>query len=136
LFYNSSVGAVEDGATTALSLWGLMGGLEATFVIFFATFIVMINKKYVGTFFSTQTAKQYKQRHYQSALTDRAKCEIFLSHPSYYASFRSEIAFWVRENWDIWNEERPEWFTERVKSSIPNDMIPVNEEVARNCSSQ
>ena len=90
-----------------------------------------MNKKYVGTFFSTLTGRQFRTISFREAKTDQMKASIFKLHPSYYASIRSETAFWVRENWDIWNEEKPEWFTERVKSSIPKDMIPANEEVSK-----
>ena len=81
-------------------------------------------EKYRATFFSTETAKQYKQRLFNSATTDEAKVDIFNNHPSYYSGIRGEVKAWVTENYSVWNEERQEWFTERVKASIPKDMIP------------
>ena len=31
---------------------------------------------------------------------------------------------WVQERWIYWDEDKPEWFTGRVRKSIPVDMIP------------
>ncbi len=124
LYERASVGALDGGAALSRELWGLMGGLEAAFIVFFAIFIVMINRNYVGTFFSAMTAKQFNQEKFRSAATDRAKFALFDSHLSYYENIKGEVKEWVRENWDVWSEERPEWFTERAKSSVPKDMIP------------
>jgi hypothetical protein len=105
-------------------LWALLGGIEAAFVLFFAAFVMTIKPIYRVTFFSTLTAKQFKHRRFRCATSDQAKIDIFGSHRSYYAGIRDEIEQWVREKYDAWVEEAPEWFTERVKTSIPTDLIP------------
>ena len=74
------------------------------------------------------TAKQYNIQLYHDATSDRMKIDILGLHPSYHESIRKKIAQWVRENWETWNEEQPEWFTDRVKASVPQDMIPSSEE--------
>ena len=74
------------------------------------------------------TAKQYNVQKYHNATTDRMKTAILNVHPSYYKSIRGEIGQWVKENWENWNEEQPEWFTGRVKKYVPKDMIPLSEE--------
>ena len=111
-----------------MALWGLVGGLEVSFIVFFTIFAYTIERKYISTFFSTMTAKQYNIQLYHDATTDRMKSAILGCHSSYYESIRGEIGQWVRENWETWNEEQPEWFTDRVKASVPKDMIPLSEE--------
>jgi hypothetical protein len=128
LYCSERIGAQKDGSTSARDLWSLAGGLEAAFVVFFAIFVSMINNKYVVTFFSTITSKQLAQRNFRGATSDRAKFNVFAKHPTYYENIRGEVAVWVRENWDVWNEEQPEWFTERAKARVPKDMIPKSEE--------
>ncbi len=105
--------------------------LEVAFVALFATFIASINRKYVNTFFSTTTAKQFRIQGFREAQTDRAKATIFKCHQAYYAEIRGEIEQWVQANWASWNEEKSEWFNDRVKASVPKDMIPVVHEDAR-----
>ena len=108
-------------------LWYLVGSLEAAFIIFFSVFIVSVNRKYVKTFFSTMTAKQYRAKAFREAKNDQSKIAILHYHPSYYASFRNEVVEWVSENFETWNEEKPDWFM-RVKKNIPLDMIPTTTE--------
>ena len=74
------------------------------------------------------TAKQFNIQSYHDATTDRVKIAILALHPSYHESIRGEIGQWVKENWENWNEEQPEWFTDRIKASVPKDMIPSSEE--------
>ena len=32
---------------------------------------------------------------------------------------------WLNDNWDKWEEEKPEWFTAAAISTVPQDMLPV-----------
>ena len=38
---------------------------------------------------------------------------------------RSEVEIWVRTGWEQWEDEKPEWFTDMWKASVPEDMIPM-----------
>ncbi len=117
----------RDTASEESALWGLLGGLQISFVVFFAVFVATIERKYTPTFFSTMTAKQFRIQAFREAASDSTKANILKLHPSYYKSIRSEIEQWVKENWDGWIEEEPEWFNDRVKASVPKDMIPTSE---------
>ena len=110
------------------SLWSLLVALEVMFGLFFTIFVLSINKKYIATFFSTMTAKEFSIQSFRSdASSDQTKIQILDLHPSYYASIRGEVKAWVEENYNGWVEENPDWFTERVRASIPRDMIPKDE---------
>jgi hypothetical protein len=125
LYYSERENVWEDsGEKSELDLWGLMESLEAGFVVFFAIFVSTINKKYVGTFFSTMTAKQFRIKAFREAKTDQMKMNILKLHPSYYKSIRSEVKHWVRERYETWIDEKPDWFAEITKTRIPRDMIP------------
>ena len=113
---------------TVNSLWALIAALEAAFVVFFAIFVLIINKKYIPTFFTTMTAKQFRIKLFREATTHQSKIQVLKLHPSYYASIRGEVTGWVAENYHGWVEERPEWFTDRVQANIPIDMIPEDQE--------
>lgn len=106
------------------SLWTLVATVEACFIVFFLAFVATIERRYIRTFFTRTTGKQFNVKLFRAATDDLARLSIFTSHPSYYASIRDEVKKWVGENYGVWVEERPEFFTERVKASIPLDMIP------------
>ena len=48
----------------------------------------------------------------------------FGCHESHTASVRDDVKEWVQANWYRWEEEKPEWWTDAMKGSIPNDMLP------------
>ena len=108
----------------AVELWAFLGGVEGLFILSFTFYLLKIKRKYVKTFFSTMTGKQFCVYTFRNAISDSAKVRIFTRHPSYYASTRDEVKTWVGENWERWSEEKPAWFTARVISTIPDDMIP------------
>ena len=83
-----------------------------------------INRKWVSTFFTTLTAKQFCHQRFFESESDEAKVDIFTNHPSFYADIRGEVKDWVQENWLKWKEERPAWFTKSVRVRIPFDMTP------------
>jgi hypothetical protein len=129
--YLYSSNADDGGARFLPGLWVLLGAAEACFVIFFVTFVFSVESKYRTTFFSTITAKQFRIKAFRDATTDQIKMNILKLHPSYYKSIRGEVEKWVRDNYETWNDEQPEWFTERVRQRIPKDMIPKKKDQAK-----
>ena len=126
-FYSNQNTEDGDGAKSSYDLWALLGATEAGFVFFFVLFLGAMAAKYRVTFFSTITAKEFRIKAFRESISDQNKMNILKLHPSYYKSIRDEVEMWVRDNYETWNEEQPEWFTERVKRSIPKDMIPESE---------
>ena len=110
---------------SSFHLWVVIGTLEGCFVVFFAMFVGTIQTKYRVTFFSTMRGTDFRIKSFRDATTDQNKMNILKCHASYYTRIRGEVREWVMDNYETWNEEQPEWFTERVKKSIPLDMIPV-----------
>jgi hypothetical protein len=39
-------------------------------------------------------------------------------------SIRDDVKAWTLENWERWEEEKPEWFSDAWKAKIDDDMIP------------
>ena len=60
--------------------------------------------------------------------TDVMKAEIFASNKGYRKPIDDKVATWVREGWATWEEEKPEWFTDRWKESVPKYMRPAKKE--------
>jgi hypothetical protein len=104
--------------------WGVLIGVEMSFLLFFSVFLTNINPKYLTTFFTTATAKASAVALFYSGSNDAMKIDIFDHHPSFYANIRDELKEWVGDNWNRWNEEKEEWFTSKVISNIPNEFIP------------
>ena len=54
--------------------------------------------------------------------TDVMKSGTFSAHKSHWWPIRAKVAAWIKEGWATWEEEKPDWFTDQWKASIPEDM--------------
>ena len=46
------------------------------------------------------------------------------------ADFREQLKAYVMENFEEWEREKPRWWSEKLKSRIPSDMIPASARAA------
>ena len=56
--------------------------------------------------------------------TDFMKAIIFSKNKGYRKPIEDKVATWVKEGWATWEEEKPEWFTDKWKASVPEYMKP------------
>jgi hypothetical protein len=91
----------------------------------FSGFLLSINREYWVTFFDTRTGPQFAVDNYKAAETDSSRFEIFGHHVTYYDSITEGLMKWLTDNWDRWEEEKPDWFTAAAVSNIPEDMLPM-----------
>ena len=106
-------------------LWQVVGGLFIFSMLNFGLFLKSINQEYLWSFFNTLTGKQFAVLTYHEAESDEMRFEIFGHHPSFYDSINEELMIWMNENWEKWEENKPEWFTADAIASVPADMLPV-----------
>ena len=90
-------------------------------------FFKSINKDYLHTFFDLASAKQHAARKFRNATTDFEKFAIFTVHKSYRASIQKEVKEWMHENYEVFEAEKPDWWTDLLISTLPDDYIPKDE---------
>ena len=56
--------------------------------------------------------------------TDVMKSGTLSVHKSHWWSISDKVEAWVSAGWATWEEEKPDWFTDRWKASVPEDMKP------------
>ena len=59
--YYASLDEVEDSVMDESVAWTIVGGLSGLWICFQSSFLLLMKRKYVTTFFSTQTGYQYVQ---------------------------------------------------------------------------
>ena len=101
-----------------------VGGLFTTFLISFALFIFMIERKYVTTFFSVETGHSKAKRLFRTGKTDFEKSIITTNNKRLWMSIRGEVAEWLDQNWDRWEREKPDWFNAVFIASVDDDIMP------------
>ena len=55
---------------------------------------------------------------------DFARCQVFGCHKFQWTPIRDKVKSWIKEGWASWEEEKPDWFTDKWKASVPEDMKP------------
>ena len=94
----------------------------------FTLLILSIKREYIGTFFTTMTGKQQTISLFQNSDDDAVKADaLFTNTRVHWKSIEKEARAFVFENYHKWEEERPEWWTEALKASIDDDMVPPEE---------
>ena len=106
-------------------LWTIVGCISALWFFSFTAFIFSIKSEYIKTFSGTLTGAQYSQNYFLDNEDDESKrIIIFTTSEYHWKPIREDVKSWVQVNWYQWEEEKPAWWTDAVKGSIPNDMLP------------
>ncbi|GMH68664.1 hypothetical protein TrLO_g12896 [Triparma laevis f. longispina] len=56
--------------------------------------------------------------------SDVMKAEVFGTIETHWATIRPKVEVWIKAGWWAWEREKPEWFTDEWKLSVPEDLIP------------
>jgi len=113
----------EAGVSKAAA-YQIAAGISLTWLVVSGVFLSLIKKKYVGTIFSTQTGNMWIQNFFLKGETDKIKAEIFSMNPHCWKSIRPQVRGWLLDNWDRFEDEKPEWFDEVFMASVDDDMMP------------
>jgi len=115
--YNVDYVCAESGLEA--SLWNVVICLFVLSMLSFGGFLFSINREYWVTFLDMRTVKQIAVDNYKAAETDVMRFNIFTIHESIYSSISEELNKWLNDNWDRWEEEKPDWFTAAIISKFP-----------------
>ncbi|GMH82211.1 hypothetical protein TrST_g11683 [Triparma strigata] len=64
------------------------------------------------------------QQQFLGGKSDAAKSAVFTRNEAIWRPIKKEISTWLVDNWLDWNRKKPEWFSEKFRASIPEDMVP------------
>ena len=56
--------------------------------------------------------------------SDVMKSIVFKNNTTHWLPIKDKVTAWVKEGWATWEEEKPDWFTDKWKTSVPEDMKP------------
>ena len=116
---------VGEAKLEASTLYIVVGALAAVWAVAFGVLLLMMERKYVRTFFSTETGCEFVMNHFRdNAGNDEVRVEIFNSNQELWRPIRPQVEAWLRARFTIWKREKPAWFTDALRRSIPTDMLP------------
>ena len=123
--YYASLGEDEKAVMDESVAWTIVGGLSGLGISFFACFLLLMKPAYRSTFISTQTGHDWVKEKFIHGDTDESKAWTLGCNKKQWLSIRPDVKAWTLENWERWEEERPEWFNNEFKGKLDDDMIPV-----------
>ncbi|GMH86951.1 hypothetical protein TrST_g4851 [Triparma strigata] len=125
-------GDIKLDAETLQKVLGVLGTVWMSSAI---AFVSVMDRKYLHTFYSLDTTSDYKRKSFLSAGEDQdyLKSKILKDQPDVYRTWGDElIKPWTLKNWDRWEEEKPEWFSDKWIEHVPNEYIPYDWRVKYN----
>jgi hypothetical protein len=119
--------ATSDSGISNSGAWAVVGTLTGSWIIFFGCFLFLMKNGYKHTFFSLKTGNAWVQGRYLRGASDEEKSKIFNWNRKKWLAIRGAVKLWTVENWERWEDEKPEWFGEnfqRARLHMDEDMIP------------
>ena len=116
-----------NGTATKLTEEQLKTSVGILFTIFltsFSLFMLKIERKYVKTFFTTETAHTKSKNQFLKGENDYRRSLIFGNNKRQWMSIRGHVAEWLDANWDRWEREKPDWFNAIFIGSVDDDIMP------------
>jgi hypothetical protein len=107
--------------------WRFVGLSSGAWMFFFLLFLKLIKKKYRRTFFSFETGNEWAMSFFLKGDTDAKRVKPLRLSEKKWKKIRPQMKEFVLENWEAWEEEQPEFFTETFKKRVPDDMLPLAE---------
>jgi hypothetical protein len=74
---------------------------------------------------STVSARVWTQRIFTDQDAPELKMNILACNRLLWESdIGADVKAWTLENWERWEEEKPEWFTPVIRATAPDEYIP------------
>ena len=117
----------EDGAGDRMdkgTAFLIMATACAGMLVSCSTLLYSVDRKFVGTFFSTMTGNQQIQEVFTESSEDKYKIKVFKhNQPKWKAYIGDEVKAWLNSCLPVWLKEEPDWLTVGVKSTIPDELV-------------
>jgi hypothetical protein len=107
--------------------WRVVCSLSGSWLVFFLLFLALMKKKYRKTFFDFETGNEWAMSFFLKGDTDAKRVKPLRLNKRKWKKIRPQMKEFVLENWERWEEEEPDFFTEAFKKRVPDDMLPPNE---------
>ena len=110
---------------TVGEIGSVVGGMGAVWLLVGGMFLLLMKREYRGSFFSMETGREFGRNFFIYGGTDELKAEIFKRNDKLWMwSMGPRVKEWVLESWWTWEEEKPAFFDDLFKASVPAHFVP------------
>ena len=119
---------VGEAKLEVATLYAFVGTLTAVSFVSFGVLLLTMERKYVRTFFSTQTGAEFVMSQFlDNDGNDEQQAEVFYKNQELWRPIRPQVQAWLRSRFRTWRQNKPAWFTDALVACIPTDMLPVRD---------
>jgi hypothetical protein len=119
---------VGEAKLEATTLYAFVGTLTAVSIVSFGVLLLTMERKYVRTFFSTQTGGEFAINSFcDNDGNDERQAEVFFLNEELWRPIRPQVQAWLHLCFRTWRRTKPAWFDDALVSFIPTDMLPVRD---------
>lgn len=119
VYYDADEYKISDYST-----YEFIGFLQALWIVTLLMFLKKIKRDFLKSFYSTQTGRQNAMSLFLDHENDESKAKVFLNHEDLWSDIRDEVKVYMLLNWARWEAEKPLWFSENFKATVPDEFIP------------
>jgi hypothetical protein len=117
---------VGEAKFEAATLYTFVSTLTAVSIVSFGVLLLTMERKYVRTFFSTQTGGEFVMSLFlDNDGNDELRAEVFYRNQELWRPIRPQVQAWLHLCFRMWRRTKPAWFTDALVVCIPTDMLPV-----------
>ena len=128
--FPANAAAADNGETSSsklddFTLYASIGMLSAVYTMAFVALLLTMKRPFAYTFFSLQTGCAFSQSHFlDHAGNDARRSNVFFNNERHWRSIRHLVRQWVLGLYATWEALKPAWFTDHVKTCIPDSFMP------------
>jgi hypothetical protein len=106
-------------------LWFISVTITVLWIILFTYLIFfVIVSEYRSTFWSNITAWKRAENIFVENEDDEKRALIFKRSVFLWSRIKEDVKAWTMDNWSTWDDDKPDWFTDKFVSSVPDEFIP------------
>ena len=119
---------VGEAKLEAATLYAYVSTLTAVSIVSFGVLLLTMERKYVRTFFSTQTGGEFAMGQFlDNDGNDELQARVFVFNEELWRPIRPQVQAWLGSRFKTWRQNKPAWFTDALVACIPTDMLPVRD---------
>jgi hypothetical protein len=105
-------------------IWELLSYMTVLWLTAFAVFLGLMKKEYRKTFWSLETGNEWIQSYFIRGREDETKQKVFHYNKRKWKAIEPQVKEWVGRGWMRWERDKPDWFTDHWKASVPVPWVP------------
>jgi hypothetical protein len=123
LYFTNAAAKHIEVVVSEKAAWLIVGLLCSTWLTSSLCFLKLMKKKYRKTFFSAESGNDWAMSFFLKGDTDAKRVKPLRLNKNKWKKIQPEMKEFVLANWEKWEEEKPEFFSDAFKARVDDDWL-------------